>query len=68
MRRLETALTRAAHRALPVWVTEFGAPTVTDEEIATLAPEVPDWELAEVDGVRRLRRVFSFDDFAQPSI
>jgi len=41
------------------------APTVTDEEIATLAPEVPDWELIEVDGVRRLRRVFSFDDFAQ---
>ena len=42
-----------------------GAPTVTDEEIATLAPEVPNWELVEVDGVRRLRRVFSFDDFAQ---
>ena len=42
-----------------------GAPTVTDEEIATLAPEVPDWELVELDGVRRLRRVFPFDDFAQ---
>jgi 4a-hydroxytetrahydrobiopterin dehydratase len=42
-----------------------GAPTVTDEEIAALAPEVPDWELVEIDGVRRLRRVFSFDDFAQ---
>ncbi len=41
------------------------APTVTDEEIATLAPEIPDWELVEIDGVRRLRRVFSFDDFAQ---
>ena len=23
------------------------------------------WELAEVDGVKRLRRVFPFDDFAQ---
>ena len=42
-----------------------GTPTVTDEEIATLAPEVPNWELVEVDGVRRLWRVFSFDDFAQ---
>ena len=41
------------------------APTVTDDEIATLAPEIPDWELVEVDSVRRLRRVFSFDDFAQ---
>ena len=41
------------------------APTVTDQEIATLAPEIPGWELVEPDGVRRLRRVFSFDDFAQ---
>lgn len=41
------------------------APTVTDDEIATLAPDVPDWELLELDGIKRLRRVFSFDDFAQ---
>ena len=25
---------------------------------------MPEWELAEVDGVKRLRRVFAFDDFA----
>jgi 4a-hydroxytetrahydrobiopterin dehydratase len=41
------------------------APTVTEDEIAELSPEVPDWELVEVDGVKRLRRVFSFDDFGQ---
>ena len=41
------------------------APTVTDEEIAELAPQIPEWELVELDGVPRLRRVFSFDDFAQ---
>jgi 4a-hydroxytetrahydrobiopterin dehydratase len=41
------------------------APTVTDTEIAELRPEIPDWELVEVDGIKRLRRVFSFDDFAQ---
>jgi 4a-hydroxytetrahydrobiopterin dehydratase len=41
------------------------APTVTDEEIAELHPQVADWDLVEVDGVKRLRRVFSFDDFAQ---
>jgi 4a-hydroxytetrahydrobiopterin dehydratase len=41
------------------------APTVTDEELAQLRPEVPDWELVELDGVNRLRRVFSFDDFVQ---
>jgi 4a-hydroxytetrahydrobiopterin dehydratase len=41
------------------------APTVTDEEIAELQPQVPDWELIEVDGVKRLQRVFGFPDFAQ---
>lgn len=41
------------------------APTVTADEIAELHPQVPDWELLEVDGVPRLRRVFSFADFAQ---
>src|SRR4051812_31851150 len=41
------------------------APQVTEAEIAELLPEIPDWELLEVDGIRRLQRVFSFDDFAQ---
>jgi 4a-hydroxytetrahydrobiopterin dehydratase len=41
------------------------APTVSDAEIAALLPQIPDWELVELDGVKRLRRVFSFDDFAQ---
>lgn len=40
------------------------APTVTDEEIAELHPQVSDWELIEVDGVKRLRRVFTFASFA----
>jgi 4a-hydroxytetrahydrobiopterin dehydratase len=40
------------------------APTVTDAEIAELRPQIPDWELVEVDGIKRLRRVFTFDDFA----
>ncbi len=40
------------------------APTVTSEEIDELHPQVPEWELHELDGVARLRRVFSFDDFA----
>lgn len=38
---------------------------MTDAEIAELHPQVADWELVELDGIRRLRRVFSFDDFAQ---
>jgi 4a-hydroxytetrahydrobiopterin dehydratase len=38
---------------------------VSGAEIAELRPQVSDWELVEVDGIQRLRRVFSFDDFAQ---
>jgi 4a-hydroxytetrahydrobiopterin dehydratase len=41
------------------------APTVTDEEVAELHPHVPDWELGEIDGVKRLSRAFTFDDFAK---
>ncbi len=41
------------------------APTVSDAEIAELLPQIPDWELVELDGIKRLRRVFRFDDFAQ---
>ena len=41
-----------------------GAPTVTDAEIAEFHPQVADWELREVDGVKRLERVFRFADFA----
>ena len=41
------------------------APTVTSAEIAELRPQIPDWQLVEADGIKRLRRVFHFDDFAQ---
>jgi 4a-hydroxytetrahydrobiopterin dehydratase len=41
------------------------APTVTDAEIAEFHPQVPDWEIVELDGIKRLRRVLSLDDFAQ---
>jgi 4a-hydroxytetrahydrobiopterin dehydratase len=41
------------------------APTVTEAELAELQPQVSDWEIVELDGIRRLRRVFPFDDFAQ---
>jgi 4a-hydroxytetrahydrobiopterin dehydratase len=42
-----------------------GEPTVTDAEIAELRPQIPDWQIVERDGVRRLERVFTFKDFAQ---
>jgi 4a-hydroxytetrahydrobiopterin dehydratase len=41
------------------------APTATDEEIAELHPQIPDWDLVELDGIKRLQRVFPADDFAE---
>jgi 4a-hydroxytetrahydrobiopterin dehydratase len=42
-----------------------GEPTVPEEEMAELKPNVPDWQVVERDGVQRLKRVFPFDNFAQ---
>lgn len=40
-----------------------GAPTVTDAEMAAFLPEIPDWQVVEQDGVKRLERTFKFPDF-----
>jgi len=40
------------------------APTVSEAELEKLKPQVPDWEVVELDGERQLRRRFAFDDFA----
>ena len=42
-----------------------GAPTVTDAEIAEYQPQVPDWQLVERDGIKRLERTFKFPDFVE---
>lgn len=36
---------------------------MTDAEIAELKPQVPGWNVVDRDGIKRLRRVFSFPDF-----
>ncbi len=41
-----------------------GEPTLTDQEIAELRPKVARWSLVERDGIKRLERVFRFEDFA----
>ena len=41
-----------------------GEPSLTEGEIAELLPQVPEWQVVEVDGVPRLQRTFRFDDFA----
>ena len=42
-----------------------GEPTLTDDEIAQLQPQLPDWQVKEVDGMKRLERVFKFKNFSQ---
>ena len=40
------------------------SPKVTDQEIAQLSPQIPNWDLTEEDGIPRLRRAFRFSNFA----
>jgi 4a-hydroxytetrahydrobiopterin dehydratase len=41
------------------------APQVTEDEIATLYPQVPEWQLTEENGIRMLQRAFRFPNFVE---
>ncbi len=40
-------------------------PTLTDSEIAELHPQVPEWLVTEKDGIKRLEKRFTFQNFAE---
>jgi 4a-hydroxytetrahydrobiopterin dehydratase len=40
-------------------------PALTEREIASLKPEIPDWSLVDRAGIPSLERVFKFKDFSQ---
>jgi 4a-hydroxytetrahydrobiopterin dehydratase len=40
-------------------------PTLTDDEIAQMRPQVPEWQVVEREGIKRLERAFRFRNFAQ---
>ena len=40
-------------------------PTLTEDQIAELRPQVSEWQVKEVGGMKRLERVFKFKNFAQ---
>lgn len=42
-----------------------GEPVLTDAEIAELVPQVPEWQAIEVDGVKRLQRLFKLKNFIE---
>ena len=41
------------------------APRVTDAEIEEYLPQTPEWEIVERQNIKRLERVYKFDDFPQ---
>lgn len=42
-----------------------GAPPATADQIASHMAQLPDWQLIEIDGVKRLRKIYTFKNFAQ---
>jgi 4a-hydroxytetrahydrobiopterin dehydratase len=40
-----------------------GVPTLTDDELKAHLPQVPGWKVAEVGGVKRIQKEFTFPDF-----
>ena len=42
-----------------------GEPTVTEDETRTMLPQIPEWQVIEIDGIKRLERVFRFKNFVQ---
>ena len=44
---------------------QVGSPLATQQEIDQFMPQIPHWEIAEIDGVRQLRRSYSFKNFTE---
>lgn len=42
-----------------------GMPILTDMEIAELTPQVPQWKVIEVNGIKRLERIYIMKDFIE---
>jgi 4a-hydroxytetrahydrobiopterin dehydratase len=60
MATMATMATLASMNCVPC---RGGEPQVTDAELAEYRQQVPEWQVIEVDGERRVQRVFRFDDF-----
>ena len=42
-----------------------GDPALTDAEVTELLLQVPEWELIEVDGIKRLQRIFKLKNYVE---
>jgi 4a-hydroxytetrahydrobiopterin dehydratase len=43
----------------------INAPRASEQDIAELKPQIPDWKMIEVEGESRLERTYKFPDFAK---
>ena len=46
-------------------VCQTGAPTVSEQELQELLPQIPDWQPVVRDGIMRLERSYPFRNFRQ---
>lgn len=42
-----------------------GDPMLTDTEVAELHPQVSEWQIIEVDDIKRLQRIFKFKNYIE---
>ena len=42
-----------------------GEPSLNDDEIAKILPQVSGWQVKDIDGINRLERVYKLKDFVQ---
>src|ERR1700690_2124802 len=42
-----------------------GEPTLTDRQIMEFQPQVPEWQIKELNSEKRLERVFNFRNFSE---
>lgn len=42
-----------------------GDPALTDAEVTELLSQIPAWELTEVDGIKRLQRIFKLKNYVE---
>ncbi len=44
---------------------QAGAPLVTQAQIDEFMPQLPDWQIIEIDGIKRLQRLYSLSNFVE---
>ncbi|MCL5067191.1 MAG: 4a-hydroxytetrahydrobiopterin dehydratase [Thaumarchaeota archaeon] len=42
-----------------------GEPTVKDDEVLKLCTQIPEWTIIEIEGIKRLERIFKFKNFTE---